>query len=87
MKQVQIIRDEQEKGCTVRGRPSYRRVPAWRIVDMDRSDLVQPWFDSITEAREHVKWNNNQTGREDWQVVHEDPYRLHAKYRKSSATH
>ena len=30
-------------------------VKQWRIVDKDGSDLVQPWFDTIKEAKHFAK--------------------------------
>ena len=48
MKTAYLIEDTLEKFNTKR---SYF-VKAWRIVDIDGNDLVQPWMTSKAEARE-----------------------------------
>lgn len=43
-----LVKDRQEKFNTKRG----WFVTAWRIVDAQGQDLVQPWMNSKTEAKE-----------------------------------
>lgn len=50
-----LMRARQEYGCTRRGRPSYRWGTAWRVVDVNRVDLFQPWCQTKPEAREAAR--------------------------------
>lgn len=47
MKNGYLLRDQQEKFNLKRG----WFVVAWRIVDENRSDLIQPWMSTKSEAK------------------------------------
>jgi len=58
MKEVTLKKDRQERYNSKRG----WYVNAWRLVTADGKDAVQPWFNTMGEARTFAKTNN-------WKIV------------------
>jgi hypothetical protein len=60
MKIAYLKKDRQERYNLKRG----WFVNAYRLVDIEGNDMVQPWFDTKTEARQFCKtrnWRINET--------------------------
>ena len=63
---VYIGESQAEVGCTVHGRPSYKWVPAWAIVDEAGLDIVQAYVTTKRQAEADAKEVGEYQG--EWQA-------------------